>query len=106
MIRNENGILAKNSKFCEYLKNVEPHYDLSSLMLKGYEEMGKKINVLNETWNHERKMALHGSQLDAVKSALTKELSVIQESVKSFYFREITTYQFLNLNKVYSFILL
>ena len=76
-----NGVLQKRSNHARYLRRQEPIYDLSSLMKPGYEKLGENINVLNDKWKNEEYMALNGSQLKAVKAALTHELAVVQGRV-------------------------
>ena len=58
-----------------------PRYDLQCLFAEGYSSLGKSVNILDEKWTNEDKMMLNGSQLAAVKSALTNQLSVIQGGV-------------------------
>ena len=41
----------------------------------------ENINILDEKWKNEELMALNGSQLKALKAALSKEISVIQGNV-------------------------
>ena len=79
-----NGTLQKRSNHVRYLRQAVPLYDLSSLMKPGYEKLGKNINVLNDKWKNEEYMALNGSQLKAVKAALTQELAVVQGRVMIF----------------------
>ena len=57
----------------------DAHYDLTPLMKEKYRRLGKKIALRNtEKWPHKDLMALDDSQLDAVKSALTREISIVQ----------------------------
>ena len=73
-----HGRLDNEPGTVKYLRNQLPQYDLSSLMIEGLEHLGSDINILTPKWKHEEYMALNGSQLKAVKTALTKELAVIQ----------------------------
>jgi len=75
---NRQRSLLSRSNHAKYLRNQLPLYDLSALMKQGYEKLGEKINVTNGRWDNEEYMALNGSQLKAVKAALTHELAVIQ----------------------------
>ena len=76
--QNDTEVLQHQPNYARYLPNQEAVYDLTALMKPGYEEMGKGINILNDKWKNEEYIALNGSQLKAVKSALFHELSVIQ----------------------------
>jgi len=76
--QNDTEVLQHQPNYARYLRNQEAVYDLTALIKPGYEEMGKGINILNNKWKNEEYMALNGSQLKAIKSALSDELSVIQ----------------------------
>ena len=57
----------------------EVHYDLTPLMKVGSEELGKSVMVRDpKSWPHLDYMTLDNSQLEAVKSALTKEVAIVQ----------------------------
>ena len=81
-LKNDTEVLQHQPNLARYLRNQEAVYDLTALMKPEYlnwdENLGKGIHILNEHWTNEEYMALNGSQLKAVKSALSHELSVIQ----------------------------
>ena len=57
----------------------DAQYDLTPLMKEKNRSLGKNISLRNAgEWPHKDLMALDDSQLDAVKSALTREISIIQ----------------------------
>ena len=63
----------------QYLRVFEPKYDLTPLMKVKYRKLGKNISLKNPNkWPNKDLMALDDSQLDAVKNALTREVSIVQ----------------------------
>ena len=63
----------------QYLRVFDPKYDLTPLMKVKYRKLGKNISLKNPNkWPNKDLMALDDSQLDAVKNALTREVSIVQ----------------------------
>ena len=62
----------------KYLRSQRTIFNLGALMQPNMEDLGKNQDILNPKWNHEEYMQPNTSQLKAVKSALTNEISVIQ----------------------------